>query len=245
MCWCVCMYVCWCLCMCVCWCVCMCWCVCVCGWMFSPLHDLFSVDRASRRRCLRAGCGISAHAAGDDAPRLVTCHVASRDRAERAARPSQPGRGQGRPQAPQQRTYCAGQDPQTSAEHKASSPKNMPFPGQMYCNCPNTRRNCTQDTPLFLAYKIKKTSLVNNLRPSSHRTQSTLQQAFTNFGTHYPQGSVHTSCKQHQRVCTQICAQICLCVLCECRLTKSHPHTRCTPTFEVISEAKKLHLVCG
>ncbi len=28
-------------------------------------------------------------------------------------------------------------------------------------------------------------------------------------------GSVHTSCKQHQRVCTQICVQICLRVLCE------------------------------
>ncbi len=28
-------------------------------------------------------------------------------------------------------------------------------------------------------------------------------------------GSVHTGCKQHQRVCTQICAQICFRVLCE------------------------------
>ena len=28
-------------------------------------------------------------------------------------------------------------------------------------------------------------------------------------------GSVHTGCRQHQRVCTQICVQICLCVLCE------------------------------
>ncbi len=28
-------------------------------------------------------------------------------------------------------------------------------------------------------------------------------------------GSVHTACKQHQRIFTQICMQICLCVLCE------------------------------
>ncbi len=28
-------------------------------------------------------------------------------------------------------------------------------------------------------------------------------------------GSVHTGCKQHQRVCTQICMQICLRILCE------------------------------
>ncbi len=28
-------------------------------------------------------------------------------------------------------------------------------------------------------------------------------------------GSVHTGCKQHQRVCIQICMQICLRVLCE------------------------------
>ena len=28
-------------------------------------------------------------------------------------------------------------------------------------------------------------------------------------------GSVHTACKQHQRVCMQSCAQMCLCVLCE------------------------------
>ncbi len=28
-------------------------------------------------------------------------------------------------------------------------------------------------------------------------------------------GSVHTGCKQHQRVCTQICMRICLRVLCE------------------------------
>ncbi len=28
-------------------------------------------------------------------------------------------------------------------------------------------------------------------------------------------GSIHTGCKQHQRVCVQICVQICLCVLCE------------------------------
>ncbi len=28
-------------------------------------------------------------------------------------------------------------------------------------------------------------------------------------------GSVHTACKQHQRVCKQICVQICFCILCE------------------------------
>ena len=32
-------------------------------------------------------------------------------------------------------------------------------------------------------------------------------------------GSVHTGCKQHQRVCMQICVQTCLRILCEQSLT--------------------------
>ena len=37
-------------------------------------------------------------------------------------------------------------------------------------------------------------------------------------------GSVHTGCKQHERVCVQICTQICLCVLCERGLRFSNVH---------------------
>ena len=53
----------------------------------------------------------------------------------------------------------------------------------------------------------------------SHKTQSTsqhLQDRRMQIMEHTAvNGRVHTGCKQHQRVCTQICAQICFRVLCE------------------------------
>ena len=53
-----------------------------------------------------------------------------------------------------------------------------------------------------------------DLGPRSHRTRSTLQQAHIVVNE-----SIHTACKQHQRVCTQICVEMCLRVLCERALT--------------------------
>ncbi len=46
-------------------------------------------------------------------------------------------------------------------------------------------------------------------------------------------GSVHTGCKQHQRVCMQICMQICLCILCERGLTPTHHDIPNTHTLSV------------
>ena len=57
--------------------------------------------------------------------------------------------------------------------------------------------------------------MFESLRPRSHRTRSTLQHHMQIMGHTVVNGSVHTGCKQHQRVCTQICTQICLRVLCE------------------------------
>ena len=54
------------------------------------------------------------------------------------------------------------------------------------------------------------------LRPSSHRTQNTSQQAYMQMVEHTViNRSVHTACKQHQRICMQISMQICFRVLCE------------------------------
>ncbi len=50
-------------------------------------------------------------------------------------------------------------------------------------------------------------------------------------------GSVHTGCKQHQRVCTQICMQICLCVLCE---GASGEFDSCTGIEEILVAKKML-----
>ena len=50
-----------------------------------------------------------------------------------------------------------------------------------------------------------------SLRPSSHRTRSTSQQAYICkfWNTLSSMGAlVHTSCKQHQSVCTQICVHL-------------------------------------
>ncbi len=49
------------------------------------------------------------------------------------------------------------------------------------------------------------------LRPSSHRTRSTSQQAQQIMEHIVVNGSVHTACKQHERVCMQMCLR----VLCE------------------------------
>ncbi len=54
------------------------------------------------------------------------------------------------------------------------------------------------------------------IRARSHRTQSTSQQVYIcKLWDTVVNRSVHTGCKQHQRVCRQICMQICLRVLCE------------------------------
>ena len=51
-------------------------------------------------------------------------------------------------------------------------------------------------------------------------------------------GSVHIGCKQHQRVCTQICMQMCLRVLCEQGLTDNQRGTLLWPNLEF----KKIYL---
>ncbi len=56
-------------------------------------------------------------------------------------------------------------------------------------------------------------------------------------------GSVHTGCKQHQRVYTQICAQICLRVLCEWGLTRQK---LCLwGNKENVTNVNSTHAVCG
>ena len=58
-----------------------------------------------------------------------------------------------------------------------------------------------------------------NLRPRSHRTRRCSQMWHAKNATHYCQlecsHSIANSCKQHQRICKQMCVQICLRVLCE------------------------------
>ncbi len=60
---------------------------------------------------------------------------------------------------------------------------------------------------------------VLRLRPRSHRTRSTLQPHMQIMEHTAVNGSVHIGCKQHQRVCMQICFG----VLCEWGLTHIYP----------------------
>ena len=59
-----------------------------------------------------------------------------------------------------------------------------------------------------------------SLRPCSHRTRNTSQQAYANTsdGTHCSQWECLLACKQHLRICVQICLRI----LCERSLGVVH-----------------------
>ncbi len=64
-----------------------------------------------------------------------------------------------------------------------------------------------------------KTASSKTFRPHSHRTQRCSQMLHAKNGTHCCQlecsHSIANNCKQHQRVCKQICVQMCFRVLCE------------------------------
>ncbi len=82
------------------------------------------------------------------------------------------------------------------------------------------------------------------LRPRSHRTRRCSQMLHAKNGTHCCQWEcshrIANNCNQHQRICKQICVQICLFVLCELGLRSHSPEQPLTLPIPAVSARTSL-----